>query len=83
MPDINDSDFLRAAGQIECYLHNHPFAADSIEGIEKWWLPAHGIEVSRVMVQQALDHLCSKSVLTCNVNRAGNKIYSSKPAKAE
>ena len=83
MPGLNDSDVQQIADEIECYLKNHPNAADTIEGIAKWWLRGEGIEVSSLIVQQALNYLGSKSVVKCNANLSGNKVYSSNKAKAE
>ncbi len=77
MSELNDFDVQQIADQIECYLKNHPNAADTIEGITKWWLPEQGTEVSRLIVQQALNFLGSKSVVKCNNNYNGNKVYSS------
>jgi hypothetical protein len=36
------------------YLHNHPEAADSLEGIASWWLPASDLVVTPEVVQEAL-----------------------------
>jgi len=83
MSEFNESDAQQIADQIECYLKNHPNAADTIEGITKWWLPGLGIEVSSLVVQQALNYLGLKSVVKCTVNLSGNKVYSSNKAKAE
>jgi hypothetical protein len=83
MSEFNDSDVQQIADQIECYLKDHPNAADTIEGIAIWWLPGQGIEVSSLIVQQALNYLGLKSVVKCNANLNGNKVYSSKNAKAE
>ena len=83
MPEFNNSDVRQIADLIECYLKNHPNAADTIEGITKWWLPVHGFEVSNLIVQQALNYLDSKSVVKCNANLSGNNVYSSNKTKAE
>jgi len=83
MSEFNDSDVQRIANEIENYLKDHPNAADTIEGITKWWLPGQGIEVSSLIVQQALNYLGSKSVVKTNANPCGNKVYSSNSAKAE
>jgi len=81
--EFNDSDVQQIADKIECYLKDHPNAADTIEGITKWWLPEQGFEVSSLIVQQALNYLSSKSVVKCNANLSGNKVYSSNKTKAE
>jgi Fe2+ or Zn2+ uptake regulation protein len=45
------------AESIRCYLAEHPQAADTAEGIQRWWLvPMYG-EVSLGSVQQALSQL--------------------------
>ena len=77
MPEFNESDVQQIVELIECYLKNHPNAADTIEGITKWWLPGQGIEVSSLIVQQSLNYLSSMSVVKCNANHSGNKVYSS------
>ena len=83
MPEFNDSDVHQIADQIECYLKIHPNAADTIEGITKWWLPGRGIEASSLIVQQALNYLGSKSVVKCNANLSGNKVYSSNKTQSQ
>ena len=83
MFEFNDSDVQKLADQIECYLKNHPNAADTIEGITKWWLSGLGIEVSSLLVQQALNYLGSKSVVKCSANLSSNKVYSSGKAETE
>ena len=77
MSEFSDSDVQQTADQIECYLKNHPNAADTIEGIIKWWLPGRRIEASNLIVQRALDYLSSKSVIKSNANLDGNIVYSS------
>jgi len=83
MSEFNNSDVQQIADEIECYLKNHPNAADTVEGITKWWLLGQGIEESSLIVHQALDYLISKSVIKCNANSCGNKVYSSNKAKTE
>ena len=81
MIELNNSDVQQVANQIECYLKNRPNAADTIEGINKWWLPRQEIEVSSLIVQQALNYLGSKSIVKCTTNLSGNKVYSSNKAE--
>jgi hypothetical protein len=46
---------LSALGQgILGYLHKHPEAADSLEGIASWWLPQSGVSATTESVQEAL-----------------------------
>ncbi len=81
MSEFNDSDVQQIADQIECYLNNHPNAADTVKGITQWWLPRLGFEASSLMVQLALNYLSLKSVVKCNINLNGNKVYSGNKAK--
>jgi hypothetical protein len=76
MAGTSDFEVQQIAGQIECYLKSHPHAADTVEGITQWWLLGQGIGVSSSRVQQALDYLILKSVIKCNANFNGNKVYS-------
>jgi len=42
---------------IEDYLLQHPDAADSEQGIARWWVPAMGVEASAQEVAVALENL--------------------------
>jgi len=81
MSEFNDVEVMRVANQIEGYLKSHPHAADTLEGITQWWLPGQGIEVSSLIVQQALNYLSLKAVVKCNANLNGNRIYSNNKDK--
>lgn len=83
MPDIDESETQKIAEQITGYLNNHPNAADTVEGIAKWWLPGKRFEVSKLMIQRALDQLISSSVVEINTNLSGHNVYSSKKQKSE
>ena len=51
------SDPSALGRDILAYLHAHPEAADSLEGILSWWLPATNFSVTTDAVQEALDLL--------------------------
>ncbi|GLH74177.1 hypothetical protein GETHLI_26790 [Geothrix limicola] len=42
------------------YLRAHPEAADSLEGIASWWLPASGYSATTEAVQLALTQLVAE-----------------------
>ena len=44
------------------YLDSHPEAADSIEGIAKWWLPRDS-QASKETIACAIKHLVDEGVL--------------------
>jgi hypothetical protein len=53
----SEDDVLIVAGEIERYLASHPNAADSADGIQRWWLARLRYEESLIHVQKALDYL--------------------------
>ncbi len=56
-PEASASEKGGVAELIRRYLGEHPRAADTAEGIQRWWIaPAHG-EVSLRSVEQALAEL--------------------------
>lgn len=77
MSEFDDYDVKLIAYELEYYLIEHPNAADTVEGITKWWLPRQGIEVPTALVDQALGYLTAKSILKSTANSYGNKVYSS------
>ncbi len=52
-----------AAAWITCYLSEHPKAADTAEGIQRWWLAPHYGEVALLTVELALAKLESEGVV--------------------
>ena len=53
-PNSNPSEICLGILQ---YLHDHPEAADSLDGIASWWLPQSGFSVTIESVQAALAQL--------------------------
>jgi hypothetical protein len=63
------------ARAIERYLATHPNAADSVEGIRRWWLMRQRYEESAQQVQQALEQLLGQGVITKRVLTDGQVLY--------
>ena len=64
------------------YLHTHPEAKDSLEGIGRWWLPrGHGS--SPELLEQAMEILVVQEYVTAHEMRAGAKVYSLRRDQAE
>lgn len=57
------------------YLEEHPLAADSAEGIAKWWMPA-GWCVDVHIVEAALDRLLSQGLIQRRDNPDRHVLYS-------
>lgn len=62
------------AKEIRCYLRDHPYASDSVEGIADWWLGGSE-RYTQNDVQEALDRLVSDGVLV-STELAGRVVYS-------
>jgi hypothetical protein len=45
------------------YLRNHPQAADTVEGIVKWWLPRQRYESALASIERVLLRLVDAGVL--------------------
>lgn len=64
------------AQEIERYLQQHPNAADSADGIHRWWLVAPFSEGPLETVQAALDLLETRGIVGKTVLDSGRVIYS-------
>ncbi len=64
------------ADEILRYLHGHRRAADTPEGIARWWIKRQRLEDSVLRVQSALDLLVARSLVESRQGPAGNTLYS-------
>ncbi len=69
------NDIQLVAREIEFYLSHHPHAADSIEGIIKWWLPQQRYVDAHDKILKALDYLIAEGVVR-KIDIPGNILYS-------
>ena len=60
---------------IEDYLLQHPDAADSEQGIAKWWVPAMGLDASEQEVADALESLRDLGLIERKHLPGGHVIY--------
>jgi hypothetical protein len=60
---------------IEDYVLQHPDAADSEQGIAKWWLPAMGLQASAQEVADALESLQELGVIERKHLAGGRVVY--------
>ena len=75
--DCNEIKVMQVAQELQHYLQEHPYAADTVEGVTQWWLFSHDVEVSHTLVKKALDLLISTSIVSMKKTRSGDAIYSS------
>lgn len=57
------------------YLHAHPDAMDSAEGIARWWLPP-SLCADRERVEQALERLLEQGLVQRHVQADRHVLYS-------
>lgn len=69
------SNTKRIARLILTYLQRNPGAGDTLEGITGYWLEWERIEISVPDVQEALEHLLRKGIISSCKMRDGTTIY--------
>jgi hypothetical protein len=62
-------------GEIQRYLDQHPDAADSVEGIRRWWIARIRLEETAKYVQEALDRLVARGVVVKRIVPDGTAVY--------
>jgi alkylhydroperoxidase/carboxymuconolactone decarboxylase family protein YurZ len=70
-----DADLVAIATEILRYLHAHPAAKDSIEGIRRWWL-GRDRNATQARVERAIEYLKQHQLVTEHAVPAGSTIYS-------
>lgn len=60
---------------IEAYLASHPMAADSAEGVERWWLAGQGVVAPEDEIERALAILVRRCRLRRVTLADGNTLY--------
>jgi hypothetical protein len=78
----NDGDVERIALEVERYVLCHPAAADTLDGIARWWL-VRAVHPPLVLVEAALERLVRRGVLTRHQLPDGNCVYSRAARPAE
>ena len=71
----DEQDIKRVAREIERYLQSHPAAADSLEGVAKWWLTLQRYNNALATVQEALEYLIADGRIAKVKNPDGAYIY--------
>jgi Fe2+ or Zn2+ uptake regulation protein len=63
------------ADEIVRYLADHPDAADTLEGIQHWWLSRQRWEPAATQVQRALDWLVEHGLVEKRMLPDGQVVY--------
>jgi len=70
VPNDNKSDLERL---LEHYLASHPNAADSVEGVRRWWLADPAIPFAAV--ETALEAQVERGLLDVRILPDGTAVY--------
>lgn len=70
-----EHDIERISDEIQRYLQKHPNAADTAEGITKWWLTRQRYEEAAILVRKALESLVERGVITQSCSAGEQRIY--------
>lgn len=74
----DDGDAIAAiVDAIRHYFSRYPTAADSVDGIQRWWLPPPLDEEPLFLVELAIDRLVEEGVVRRFVLEDGGVIYRS------
>ena len=73
-----DADVESIARDLERYIATHPAAADTVDGIARWWL-ARTVQPPVSDVEAALDVLVRRGVLSRRLLPDGNSVYARAP----
>ena len=76
MTNENRITIERLVAQITEYLARNPRAADTLAGIQSWWLAGAPSNIGRNEVETAVKVLLQRGMLRCNVQPDGTKTYS-------
>jgi len=60
---VANPDVAAARAAIVRYLERNTNAADSIDGIARWWLPAEQLRADRATVEQAIETLVADGLV--------------------
>ena len=66
------------AADIERYLAAHPLAADTVDGVRRWWLSEAVRDASVAEVEQALEVLEQRGVVIRRVVFGGSVMFSAR-----
>lgn len=75
---MENQNIQTVADEIISYIRKHPNAADSVDGITRWWLTQQRYETVMNIVQDALDMLVTSGKLQKSPTGDGKVIYSFK-----
>ena len=73
----NGEEIQAIANEIVRYLHQRPFAADTLDGIVKWWIKQQRVEEQTRLVKQALSLLETQGFVVQRSSATGQTFFKS------
>lgn len=73
--DLFKTDSSEITSEIMTYLANHPNAADTLDGVAKWWLLDRADKLQLGQVKQALDELVAKGLVAAQKGGDSKIVY--------
>lgn len=73
--DLFKTDSSEITNEIMTYLANHPNAADTLDGVAKWWLLDRADKLQLGQVKQALDELVAKGLVAAQKGGDSKIVY--------
>ncbi|MEJ2454148.1 MAG: hypothetical protein P8103_08340 [Candidatus Thiodiazotropha sp.] len=77
MSTADNDEVERIARDVQAYLERHPHAADTLEGVVKWWLMRQRYDQAEGLVGKALNMLEHDGLIAKATTSDGRTIYSS------
>ena len=71
----HEHEVERIAEEIQLYFFNHPNAADTLDGITRWWLTRQRYEEATTLVKKALESLIARGLVAQTRNATEQHIY--------
>jgi hypothetical protein len=66
---------LEVEHAVLAYLDRHPDAADTLDGIVRWWLPRQHVDTGRERIERVLGGLVERGELRCDRLPDGAVLY--------
>jgi hypothetical protein len=73
--DTENTEIAAVAAAIRRYLCHHPNAADTLEGIARWWLSGSSGNKLLTDIERAMEQLVTQGEIVRQTLRDGTVIY--------
>lgn len=73
--DADNTEIASVAAAVRRYLRDHPNAADTLEGIARWWLSGNTGNELLIDVERAIEQLVNGGEVSRRTLRDGTVIY--------